>query len=63
MKVPCPICGKQVEYAGNPFRPFCSERCKLVDLGKWIEEHYRVPSEEPAPEPGATEVKEEKIIQ
>lgn len=39
----CPNCGKQVEWEENPFRPFCSERCKLVDLGKWVSEEYRVP--------------------
>ena len=50
MKVKCPICGKRVEYEGNPFRPFCSERCKLVNLGKWIEGQYRIASEEPVPE-------------
>jgi endogenous inhibitor of DNA gyrase (YacG/DUF329 family) len=39
----CPNCGKQVDWDQNPFRPFCSERCKLVDLGKWVNEEYRVP--------------------
>lgn len=44
MKVRCPHCGKQVEYEGNPFRPFCSQRCRLIDLGKWINEEYRIPA-------------------
>lgn len=39
----CPTCGKQVPWQNNPFRPFCSERCKLIDLGKWVSEEYRVP--------------------
>lgn len=39
----CPNCNRQVEWQDNPFRPFCSERCKLVDFGKWIDEEYRVP--------------------
>jgi len=39
----CPTCNKPVEWQDNPFRPFCSERCKLVDLGKWVSEEYRVP--------------------
>ena len=39
----CPICGKPVEWRDNPFRPFCSERCKLVDLGRWVSEEYSVP--------------------
>jgi hypothetical protein len=39
----CPTCGKPVEWKDNPFRPFCCERCKLVDLGRWVSEEYRVP--------------------
>lgn len=39
----CPTCNKQVEWENNPCRPFCSERCKLVDFGKWVSEEYRVP--------------------
>ena len=39
----CPRCGKETAFAGNPFRPFCSERCKLLDLGHWISGDYRVP--------------------
>lgn len=42
--VKCPRCGKQVEYNGNEFRPFCSERCKLIDFGAWADEEYAVPS-------------------
>lgn len=47
----CPTCGKQVEWKDNPFRPFCSERCQLVDLGKWVEGEYRVPGEPLPQEP------------
>ncbi len=39
----CPTCGKPAEWKDNPFRPFCSERCKMVDLGRWVNEEYRVP--------------------
>jgi len=46
MKVRCPHCGKVVEWEGNPYRPFCSERCRLIDLGKWLDEEYRIPSED-----------------
>ena len=35
MKVRCPNCKNLVEYKDNPFRPFCSERCQLIDLGAW----------------------------
>lgn len=38
----CPICRKAITYKGNPFRPFCSERCKLVDLNNWLSERYRI---------------------
>ena len=41
----CPICGKPVEWKDNPFRPFCSERCKLVDLGRWVNDEYSVPGQ------------------
>jgi hypothetical protein len=44
MIVKCPRCGKETEMAGNPFRPFCSERCKQIDLGNWISETYRFPT-------------------
>jgi endogenous inhibitor of DNA gyrase (YacG/DUF329 family) len=46
----CPICKKETDYSNNPFRPFCSERCKLIDLGKWAAGGYRVPTKERPPE-------------
>lgn len=50
--VNCPTCGKSVEWRPeNRWRPFCSERCKLIDLGGWASESYWVPAE-PAAEPG-----------
>jgi len=39
----CPTCRKVVAREANPRFPFCSERCRLVDLGKWIDEEYRIP--------------------
>ncbi|MBM3788817.1 MAG: DNA gyrase inhibitor YacG [Acidobacteria bacterium] len=39
----CPGCGAEVDRERDPFRPFCSERCKMIDLGRWISEAYRVP--------------------
>jgi uncharacterized protein len=41
----CPRCGKGTEDAGNLHRPFCSERCKLIDLGNWFSEAYRIPQQ------------------
>ena len=43
--VKCPTCGKQAEYTGNEFRPFCSERCKLIDFGAWADEEFALPSQ------------------
>jgi uncharacterized protein len=41
--VSCPRCGAPVRWgAESPFRPFCSERCKMIDLGAWASEEYRV---------------------
>ena len=45
--VRCPQCGGESEWSvTNAFRPFCSERCKLIDLGAWASEAYRVPVQE-----------------
>ena len=41
----CPNCGKGTEYEGNEFRPFCSERCRLLDFGAWADEQYSLPVE------------------
>ncbi len=43
--VKCPQCGKEVEFSGNEFRPFCSERCKLLDFGAWADGDYSLPAE------------------
>lgn len=46
--VRCPACGKQALYStDNPARPFCSARCRSVDLGAWASESYRVASSPP----------------
>ena len=41
----CPNCGQPTKWQDNPHRPFCSERCKLIDFGRWANEEYRVPAE------------------
>ena len=46
MKIFCPLCKKVTTWEENPWRPFCSERCKLIDLGKWASEDYRIEGEE-----------------
>ncbi len=51
--VPCPGCGGPSVYASsNPFRPFCSERCKNIDLGAWANEDFRLPAAPPLDDEG-----------
>ncbi len=46
--VACPTCARKVEWTPeNKFRPFCSERCKQIDLGAWAEEKYTIPGAAP----------------
>ena len=46
--VDCPACGRKVPYTtSNSWRPFCSQRCKNLDLGAWASESFRVPGEAP----------------
>ena len=54
--VKCPKCGKETQYEGNEFRPFCSERCKLLDFGAWADEEYSLPAE-------AHEINEEDVAE
>jgi endogenous inhibitor of DNA gyrase (YacG/DUF329 family) len=54
LRTACPTCKREIEWsAANPWRPFCSERCKLVDLGAWLAEKHAIPGEpvpaDPAP--------------
>jgi uncharacterized protein len=45
LMVACPTCKKKVAYStDNQFRPFCSKRCRLIDLGTWLEEGYSIPA-------------------
>lgn len=57
-KIPCPTCKKRVTYStDNPFRPFCSKRCKLIDLGEWASEGHRI-----AGKPAAEEMFSEDLL-
>jgi uncharacterized protein len=50
--VKCPTCRRPVEWTpDSAYRPFCSERCRLIDLGAWFDEKHRIPDESP----GATD--------
>ena len=48
--VPCPVCRSEAPWEENPRRPFCSERCRLIDLGSWAEGRYRIPGKKLEPE-------------
>ena len=51
--VACPRCGLRIEWGPqSPFRPFCSERCKMTDLGAWATEQYKVPESDEKEKPG-----------
>lgn len=55
--VSCPSCGKKVSWTPlEPFRPFCSERCKLIDLGEWATEGYAIADASPSLEEGMDEL-------
>jgi hypothetical protein len=56
MQIICPICKRKTTWEENPWRPFCSERCKLVDLGKWVSDEYKIEGEK------KEEEKEEKSL-
>jgi endogenous inhibitor of DNA gyrase (YacG/DUF329 family) len=45
MKLKCPICRKECAWEDNQARPFCSERCRLIDLGRWASGEYALPGE------------------
>lgn len=50
MKLKCPTCQKAIEWSeAFPYRPFCSERCKLIDLGAWASEQHVIPGEPALP--------------
>ena len=53
-RVKCPTCHREIDWAQAPFRPFCSERCRLIDLGAWLTQKHAIPGE-PAPDDAAPE--------
>jgi hypothetical protein len=39
----CPVCDAPVDLSATPTVPFCSDRCRLIDLGRWLDEAYGLP--------------------
>ena len=55
-RVKCPTCGRPTEWsAASPWRPFCSERCRLLDLGAWLTEQHAIPGEKVEPADASNE--------
>lgn len=61
-EIKCPQCRKTTTWKDNPDRPFCSNRCRLIDLGQWSDESYRIkgPSQQPEPEDNVVSICNEK---
>jgi len=46
-QISCPTCGRPIQWSeAYPYRPFCSERCRLIDLGAWLTEKHVIPGEQ-----------------
>lgn len=60
MQITCPVCKNKTTWEENPWKPLCSERCKLLDLGKWISEEYKIEGKEAAASNQNTEIEEKK---
>ncbi|MGH8275844.1 MAG: DNA gyrase inhibitor YacG [Steroidobacteraceae bacterium] len=48
VRVKCPTCRRELQWEAAPWRPFCSERCRLIDLGAWLSEQRAIPGESTA---------------
>ncbi len=42
LKINCPCCKVSFEYYSSSFRPFCTEKCKMIDMGHWFDESYTI---------------------
>lgn len=59
--ITCPTCNKKDTWTeDNPFKPFCSHRCKLIDLGGWASEEHRIPGDPAFPDESDSENPEDK---
>lgn len=60
-RVKCPTCGRELDWGAAPARPFCSERCRLIDLGAWLSEQRSIPGDSAsAAETPVTEIGQDK---
>jgi hypothetical protein len=59
-KVRCPICGKMAPFFSEPVGPFCSARCQMIDLGKWLGEEYRISEPLPPTDPSLSDHENER---
>jgi uncharacterized protein len=50
VRVKCPTCRRELDWDAAPYRPFCSERCRLIDLGAWLSGERAIPAESSPPE-------------
>ena len=58
--VKCPTCRRDVEWSpASQYRPFCSDRCRLIDLGAWLTEQHKIPDDGTAQDPAAADAPEE----
>jgi len=55
VRVKCPTCQRELDWEAAPFRPFCSERCRLIDLGAWLTEQRAIPGDSAPLETPVTE--------
>ncbi|MGH8287750.1 MAG: DNA gyrase inhibitor YacG [Steroidobacteraceae bacterium] len=53
-RIKCPTCQREIDWSQSAYRPFCSERCRLIDLGAWLTERHAIPGEA-APDDAARE--------
>lgn len=54
--IKCPTCKKEFNYFESKFRPFCTKRCKMIDLGHWLAEDYGIASEKTLEEEDLTKI-------
>ena len=54
--VKCPTCRREIDWSNAPFRPFCSERCRLIDLGAWLSEQRSIPGDTVQPADGEADL-------